>query len=182
MRKISSLIVCALLVLAAVPAVAVDPTDSRLAGPLVNEPIVGTSVSEDATVAGCNYSCGCHPCRRPLITTASTPSLLELMLGPVDGGTYYECKPEHYDPPCRKISKGFGASDAVVLSVETEVTNYRELKAAVDTVALLTPISIPTSLSSPTEACANTHGGSGCCKVVLTMDEVTGTTYYIKCG
>ncbi|HYE70668.1 MAG TPA: hypothetical protein VD932_04005 [Aquabacterium sp.] len=86
-------------------------------------------------------------------------------------GNIYECKPQHYYPPCRLI--GTRDEDA------TDEDSLAEVLAAIRAARtrVETPI-LSLDGSGPIEACGNSHGMSACCRVVATI----GDTIYVECG
>ena len=95
--------------------------------------------------------------------------------------TFYECRPQHYNPPCRKISRDTDSGIAPALEV-LDAGDYLELKAASDASTYLFPVSIGGELDDPIAACGNSHGMSGCCRIVYTYEDATGTVHVIECG
>ena len=109
----------------------------------------------------------------PTDSRLGIPLVNEPIVGATTESTFYECRPQHYNPPCRKISTPSDASTP---------TNYLQLKAANDAALYLMPVRIGGELDDPILACANTHGASGCCRIVHTYEDSTGTVVVIECG
>jgi hypothetical protein len=88
-----------------------------------------------------------------------------------DEGNIYECKPNHYHPPCRLIgTRPQLASDEDALA---------ELLAAIRAArsGAETPI-LSLDGTGPIDACGNSHGMSACCRITARI----GDTVYIECG
>jgi hypothetical protein len=101
----------------------------------------------------------------PLISPAKRPD------GAKTQGNIYECKPKHYDPPCRLI--GTRPDDP------SDEQRMAELLAAIraSRSGAETPI-LGIGDTGPILRCGPHHGQSACCRIIYR----DGDTVYIECG
>lgn len=109
------------------------------------------------------------------ITKAKVPLL------PADGKKVYKCYVDGYDPPvCIEVPiQGKGGFSFDIESIDPKGLAQAMAAALIykDRLAKGQAVNIDDPL---TEGCANSHGQSGCCRIIGT-DPITGTMY-IECG
>ena len=95
---------------------------------------------------------------------------------PVVNGNIYECRPQHYQPPCRKIGERAADLD---LSDEAQAA---EFIAAIRASRSKAPTPVIIDKGGAIPQCGPNHGQSACCRITHEYEDATGRVVIIECG